>query len=42
MPYLAMFLKSEKYFVCLPHDSDPLQNVMGSSLAFATPFHQVL
>lgn len=31
--------ESEKDFVHLPGDSDPLQNGMCPSLAHATPFH---
>lgn len=35
------FCKSETKFVGTPHDLDPLQNVIGSSLADATSIHQV-
>lgn len=35
------FCESEKLFVCPPRDLDLLQNLIGSVLAHATPFHKV-
>lgn len=36
-----LMLRPNAKFVDLPHDSDPFQNLMGSSLAHAAPCHQV-
>ena len=40
MPYLAM-LRKGKLVCVLACDLDPFQNVVGSSLTHATPFHEV-